>query len=157
LRLVGVESDRVIPAESFFTGPRQTVRQSGEVLTEIQIPTQPDHSGASYQRFSLRRGSALAVASVAAMVFLDGDKISDARVVLGSVAPVPLLAAQCGRILAGQKPTDELFLRAGKTAAREAQPITDIRGSEEYRRDLVNVLTIRALQKATDRARGVPA
>jgi len=157
LRLVGIESDRVLPAATFFTGPRQTVRQSGEILTEIQIPTQPAHSGANYQRFSLRRGSALAVASVAALVILDGEKIAEARVILGSVAPVPLPATQCVQIVTGQKPTDDLFARAGKAAASEAQPITDIRGSKEYRRDLVKVLTARALKEATVRAQGAPA
>ena len=154
LQIIGAETERTIPAEDFFLGPRQTVLQPDEILVEIQIPAQPQTSGASYQRFSLRRGLALAVASVAAVVDLEDKKISAARVVLGSVAPVPLLAMECSQLLVGQVPTDDLFRRISACAAAAAQPITDLRGSEAYRRELIEVLTLRALTKAATRARG---
>jgi carbon-monoxide dehydrogenase medium subunit len=154
LKVIGAESERTIPAEDFFLGPRQTVLQPDEILVEIQIPAQPQTSGASYQRFSLRRGLALAVASVAAVVVLEDKKIRAARVVLGSVAPLPLLVGECSQFLVGQVPTDDLFRRTSACAAAAAQPITDLRGSEAYRRELVEVLTLRALTKAATRARG---
>jgi carbon-monoxide dehydrogenase medium subunit len=152
VRLVSAERERVVAAAAFFTGPRQTMLHPGELLVEIQIPTQPAGCGASYQRFSLRRGSAVAVSSVAALVVLAGGVIQDARVVLGAVAPIPMLAVRCANALAGQACSPELFARAGQLAAAEAQPITDIRGSEAYRRELVEVLTVRALQEAASRA-----
>jgi carbon-monoxide dehydrogenase medium subunit len=157
LRLVTTGGERSLPAEEFFIGPRETLLQPGELLAEILIPAQPAASGASYQRFSLRRGSALAVASVAARVTLKNKKISDARVVLGAVAPVPLPATECAKGLVGRAPSSDLFARAARSAAAEARPITDLRGSEAYRRDLIQVLAARAFAEATARARGARA
>lgn len=157
VRLVRGDSERTLAAETFFVGARKTVLAPGEVLAEIVIPRQPSHSGASYQRFSLRRGSALAVAAVAARVVLDGEKISDARLVLGAVAPVPLSVADGARSLVGHVPSAVLLAAAAKAAAAAAQPISDLRGSEAFRRDLVEVLTVRALVEAISRAGGVPS
>lgn len=155
LRIVGVEGERTLPAEEFFIAPREPALEPGELLVEVLIPRQPGNSGASYQRFSLRKGTALAVASVAVRIVMDGGKIADARVVLGSVAPVPLPASECAGLLEGEPPSEELFRRAAKAAAAEAEPITDIRGSEQFRRDLVEVLTFRALHEAGERAGGI--
>ncbi len=152
LRIVGVEGERTLPAEEFFVAPRESALEPGELLVEVLIPRQPGNSGASYQRFSLRKGTALAVASVAARIVMDGGKIAAARIVLGSVAPVPLPSAGCAGLLEGDPPSDELFRSVAKAAAADAKPITDIRGSEQFRRDLVEVLTFRALQEAGTRA-----
>jgi carbon-monoxide dehydrogenase medium subunit len=154
VRLVRGESERTLAAETFFVGARETVLERGEVLAEIVIPRQPAASGASYQRFSLRRGSALAVAAVAARVVLDGGKISDARLVLGAVAPVPLSVEEAAGSLMGQVPSAELLAAAAKMAAASAEPISDLRGSDAFRRDLVAVLTVRALREAISRAGG---
>lgn len=157
LRIVGVEGERSIPAEEFFIAPRESALEPGELLAEVLIPAQPPASGASYQRFSLRHGSSLAVASAAARIVFAQRKIAEARVVLGAVAPVPLPAEACSALLAGAPPSEELFRRAAETAAAEARPITDIRGGEAFRRDLVEVLTLRALLEAAARAGEVPA
>lgn len=157
LRLTGADGERTIPAEDFFLSPRRTVLEPGELLLEILIPHQPAGSGASYQRFSLRRGTSLAVASAAARLVLDGSNISDAWIVLGAVAPIPLIAHDCMDLLDGQPPSDELFHKAAKAAAAEAKPISDIRGSEQFRRSLVEVLTFRALREAAARAEGARA
>ena len=77
---------------------------------------------------------------------LDDGLVADARIALGAVAPVPLLAAAAGRVLIGDPPDEDHFRRAAKTAAKEAQPITDLRGTEEFRRDLVEVLAFRLLR-----------
>jgi carbon-monoxide dehydrogenase medium subunit len=84
-------------------------------------------------------------------------KITGARVVLGAVAPVPLPATACAKELVGRAPSSELFARAARSAAAEARPITDLRGSEAYRRDLIRVLAARALAEATARAGGARA
>ncbi|MFH1842535.1 MAG: xanthine dehydrogenase family protein subunit M [bacterium] len=154
LQIVGVAGAREVTAEQFFLGPRQTVLSRDELLVSLTIPPLPSHCGTSYQRFSLRGGSALAVAAVAAQVVLDGERLATARVVLSAVAPVPLLAEKCNDILRGQTVSSALFRQAAKQVAAEAQPITDIRGSDTFRRELVAVLTVRALETASARARG---
>jgi aerobic carbon-monoxide dehydrogenase medium subunit len=147
------EGTRTVPAEEFFLGPRRIALARGEILAEIVFPAPAPHSGANYQRFALRRATALAVAGVAAMLELDGSTIREARVVLGAVAPIPMLAVSCNRLLAGQEPVDKTFARAAEAAAAEAQPISDLRGSAAFRRQLVQVLAFRALRAAAARAR----
>jgi aerobic carbon-monoxide dehydrogenase medium subunit len=153
--LATLGGSRRIAAHEFFLGPRRLALAPGEILAEIVIPAFPHGSGAAYQRFALRRATALAVAGVAAMVELEGAKLRAARVVLGAVAPVPLLAVGCNRLLEGNAPSEVLFARAAETAAEEAQPISDLRGSASFRRDLIRVLTVRALRLAVARA-GAP-
>lgn len=154
LRLVGPAGERTVAARDFFRGPRESILQPGEVMAEIIVDAQPEHSGLSYQRFHLRHGSALAVASVAARIILDAGTISHADVVLGAVAPVPLPAVQSSALLEGNEPTAELFAAAADAAAAEAKPISDVRGTESFRRELVRVLTVRALGEALQRAGG---
>lgn len=151
LDLLGPAGAREVSAEAFFVGPRQTVLLPGELLIGIRIPRPESDFGASYQRFARRRGSALAVAAVAAGVgFVDG-RIVGARIALGAVAPIPLLATRAAAVLEGESPSDELFAVAGATSAEEALPISDLRGSAAFRRELVAVLTRRALHEATSR------
>jgi carbon-monoxide dehydrogenase medium subunit len=153
VHLVGVDGERRLPSGEFFLGPRKTALEPGELLSAILIPVQPTRSGASYQRFALRRSTALAVVGVAARAVLAGTKIGEARVALGAVAPVPMLATRCAATVIGQEPSDELFTRAGELAADEARPISDLRGSAEFRRELLQALTARALKSAVARAR----
>lgn len=152
--LTDPDGEREVPAEDFFTGPRQTVLKPGEILTHITLPKQPAHSGADYQRFALRGGQALAVVAVAARLVLAKGKIADARVALGAVAPTPLLVPACGEALKGKAPSDAAFTAAADLAAAAAQPLSDLRGSEEYRRELVRTLTQRALATAAAIAKG---
>jgi len=152
--LIGPDGTRAVAAHEFVLAPRVTVLNPGEILTEVRIPRQPAGSGASFQRFALRRGSALAVASVAAWVRLESQTIAAARLYLGAVGPMPVSAAQAADLLLGQRPTPELFAKAAAEAASEAQPISDLRGSAQYRRDVVQVLTPRALEQACRRAEG---
>ena len=152
--LTGPDGVRTVPAREFVLAPRVTVLNPGEILTEIRIPRQPAGSGAGFQRFALRRGSALAVASVSAWVRVEGKKIKEASIYLGAVGPMPLPATKAAELLVGKSPGDELFAEAGVQAAAEAQPISDLRGSAQYRRDVVQVLTARALAQACERAEG---
>jgi carbon-monoxide dehydrogenase medium subunit len=150
--LAGVDGQRSLPAEDFFVAPRETALRPGELLAEVRIPLAPRASGADYQRFALRQATALAVVGVAARIDLEGKVIREARVALGAVAPVPLLATACGEMMEGKTPSEELFCQAAETAATEARPISDLRGSVEFRRELVQVLTVRALRQASTRA-----
>lgn len=150
----GPQGGRRIAAREFVLAPRVTALEAGEIVGEIRIAAQPRTSGASYQRFGLRRGSALAVASVAAWVDLDAGRIAAARLVMGAVGPVPLFAERAARSLVGEPPAEALFAAAGAVAADEARPICDLRGSDVHRRDIVAVLAARALAEATRRAEG---
>lgn len=147
--LVGPGGSRELPLEEFFTGPNRSVIAGDEILSEITIPDQPT-TGSTYIKFGLRRSGALAVVGVAAAVTVDGGKISEARIVLGAVSPVPLRARKSEDLVRGGAVSDELLEEAGRCAAGECSPISDIRGSEEYRRDMVRVFTRRALRRAID-------
>ncbi|MDY0004436.1 MAG: xanthine dehydrogenase family protein subunit M, partial [Polyangia bacterium] len=151
--IAGPEGKRAVSAEAFFKGVRKVDLRGGEVLAAIRIPSQGSGSGACYQRFQLRRATALAVAGVAARVLLDGKKIREARLVLGAVAPVPLVAKSASEWLAGRPAVPGSFEEAGRMASAEARPISDLRGSDGFRRGLVETLTARALLDATARAR----
>lgn len=152
--LAGPGGEREVAAGKFVLAPRVTVLQPGEIVTAVRLPRQPAGSGASFQRFSLRRGSALAVASVVAWVRLEKKKIAEARLFMGAVGPVPLAAPQAAASLVGKAPAEEAFAAAGQLAAAEAQPISDLRGSADYRREIVAVLAARALAIACLRAEG---
>lgn len=152
--LMGPNGNREIPLKNFFTGPRKTVMGPHEILTHVLVPPLHENTGISYKKIKLRGSNALAVAAVASIITLNGGIIGDAMFVLGAVAPVPLVAIQASEILNGQVPGDELFIKASKMASREARPISDIRGSKEYREEVVEVLALRAVKEAYRRARG---
>jgi len=145
---------REVPLEAFYTGPRETVRRDDEVLTAINVPKPRPGFGAAYARFAQREGNAIAVAAVAASVLLDGSgAVREARVVLNAVAPTAKLVREAEAVLTGRRPEEEA-LRAAAAAARDAaEPITDARGSADFRRELVEVLARRALRSALGRAK----
>lgn len=154
VRIWGANGERELDVDTFFVGPRQTALTPGELLLEVVVPPQPAGSGLCYQRFARRGGSALAVAAVAARVWLADGVIREARLGLGAVAPVPCGAPRAESMLAGQPPSAEVFALAAASAAEEARPITDVRGTASFRRELVHVLARRALEGAAARARG---
>lgn len=149
IRLAGVNGQREMPLEEFFVEPASCVIAADEILTEITIPDQ-SATGSTYIKFGLRRSGALAVVGVAAAVTVETGAISEARIALASSAPVLLRARKAEAFLAGKTPTPETLAEAGKIAAGESRPRDSIRGSAEYRRNLVGVLTKRALKKAVE-------
>ncbi len=152
--IVGPDGERTVMVHEFVLAPRVTILKPGEILREIIFARQPAATGAGFQRFTLRGGSALAVASVAAWVRLEEEIPAEARIVMGAVGPTPLFATKAAAEVTGKQPTPEVFSAAGRLAAAEAQPISDLRGSAGYRRDIVAVLTQRALDEAVRRAQG---
>ena len=153
IRLVSVAGERTLPLEEFFVGSAQSVLARGEVLTEVTIPDQ-GATGSTYIKFGLRRSGALAVAGSAVAVTVEGDTLVEARIALSSAAPTVLRARQAEQYLAGRTISDEALARAGVLAREESRPRDSIRGSAEYRRNLVEVLTKRALRKAIDEGHG---
>ncbi|WP_027714373.1 xanthine dehydrogenase family protein subunit M [Desulfuromonas sp. TF] len=149
IKLVSASGERSMPLEEFFCGSAQTVLERGEILTEITIPDQ-DTTGSTYIKFGLRRSGALAVVGVAAAVTVENDTLLDARIVLASAAPTVMRAREAEDYLRGRKISDEALAKAGELAAAASRPRDSIRGSAEYRRNLVEVLTRRTLRKAVD-------
>lgn len=146
------KKERKVPLDEFFLGPRKTVLHGDEILTHITIPHQPEHSGIAYQKLKLRGANALAVAAVAARITIEKGTIKNGIIVLGAVAPIPLVAVEASAFLSGKIPCNEVFSEAAEIASGESRPISDIRGSEKYRKDIVKTLTSRALKEAYDRA-----
>jgi carbon-monoxide dehydrogenase medium subunit len=152
VQLVCSDSPREIPLGDFFSGPRVTVCGAGEILTAIFIPLPSGASGVAYEKFVPREANALAVASVAASLTLEDNMISKAAIVLGAVAPTPMLASRASGLLCGKPPSDDVLAQASKQAATESKPISDVRGSLWFRTELLPVLTRRALDRALERA-----
>jgi carbon-monoxide dehydrogenase medium subunit len=144
---------RTVALEEFFIGPRETNLREGEILVSVIVPRPQVRFGASYQRFSLREGNAIAVASVAAGVQLDdAGTVVTADLALGAVAPIPTRVEAIGDLLAGRPLDDESLHDASEAAMSAADPITDIRGTAAFRRELVGILARRALLEAGQRA-----
>ena len=149
IRLLSVKGERTMPLEEFFHGAAQTVIAPGEILADITIPDQ-ETTGSTYLKFGLRRSGALAVTGVAVSVKVAGGMLEEARVVLASAAPTVMRALVAENYLKGRKIHDAILAEAGALAAAASSPRDSIRGSAEYLKNLVEVLTKRALRKAID-------
>lgn len=153
--LAGPKGRRQVAVEDFCVAPGRNALQAGEFLVSLQIPAPKPGFGAAYLRFIPRNEMDIAVVGVGASVQLDESrtKILSARISLGAVAPKPLFIAAAGDSLVGKTISDEAIAEAARIAQTAATPITDMRGTAEYRKHLSAVLTRRALQKAIERAR----
>jgi carbon-monoxide dehydrogenase medium subunit len=146
---------RTVPAERFFTGLFETALAPAELLVEITIPAMRARTGWAFLEVARRHGD-YALAGVAATVTLDdAGRCREARIALLGVGEGPVLARRAAKSLAGEPPTDKLIREAaGAAAAKDIDPPGDIHASAAYRRQLVAVLTRRALERAVARARG---
>jgi carbon-monoxide dehydrogenase medium subunit len=141
-------STRTISLEEFFKSPGKTAVRDNELLVEIDVPTPPANSAGCYLRHTTREEMDISVVGVASYLELSPDKkVKTARITLAAVAPVPMRAHQAESILQGKAVTADAIEAAAVKAAAEASPITDMRGSAEYRREIVKVLTRRTLKK----------
>jgi CO/xanthine dehydrogenase FAD-binding subunit len=154
-RITGPGGTRELPVEDFCVGPGRNVLKSDEMLVSFFIPVTPSRFGASYLRFIPRNEMDIAVVGCGASVELSSDhqKFVRSRIALGAVAPTPLLVESAGAALQNQQVGEAAIERAASAAQAAARPITDMRGTAEYRRHLVGVLTKRALRKAIERAK----
>lgn len=149
VKLVGINGERVLPLEELFAGVCLTCCDLSEILTEVIIPEQKT-TGSTYAKFGLRRSGALAVVGVAVAVEVENGILKDARIALGAVAPTPIRARKAEEFLKGKETSVEVLEEAGVIASEEAKPISDMRASADYRKDLVRVFTRRTLRKAID-------
>lgn len=151
--IAGPNGNRQVAIEDFCTGVRQTVLGTDEILVSLHFPAPVANSGANYIRFIPRNEMDIAVAGAGVSVVLDNGDIKEARVSLASVAPTPLFVQEAGDAIAG-KPANEETVRIASGIARDAaRPITDMRGTIEFRQHLCEVLTRRALITAIERAK----
>jgi CO/xanthine dehydrogenase FAD-binding subunit len=152
--IAGPSGTRRIPFASFFLGVRRTVLAPDELLVEIVVPHPGPRSGGNYRRHTPRRELDIAVVGVASQLALSNGVCAKARIALAAVAPTPVRATAAERALEGQPVTPELIERAATLAVEAGQPISDQRGSADFRRHLIRVLTRRTLTTALARAGG---
>jgi carbon-monoxide dehydrogenase medium subunit len=144
--------ERVIHAADFFQGPFTTALKPDEVLTEIRIPLGSGKAGGAYNKLERKVGD-FATVAVAVQVELDGGKISKAGIGLTSVGATNLKATAAEKALAGHEPSDAVIAEAARLAAGAAEPKDDVRGSAEFKKDVVRVFVQRGLTTALARAR----
>ncbi|HXV99142.1 MAG TPA: xanthine dehydrogenase family protein subunit M [Anaerolineae bacterium] len=149
---IGPSGERVIPIDDFFVDLFTSSLAENEILREIHIPTPPAHSGGAYLKIERKVGD-YAVAAVAVQLTLSGDTCQSIRIGLTNVSPKPIRAANAEAALAGQRLTEDNIKAASVAAAQACEPSSDLRGSEAYKRDLVRVITVRAINRAVERAR----
>ena len=148
----GQGGERTIAARDFFIDTFQTAIEPTEVLTEIRIPRRTRGTGGAYEKLERKVGD-FATVGVAAVVKLDASgAIERAGIGLTGVAEAPFAATDAEAVLAGAKPSDEVFRKAGAAAAAQSRPAGDVRGPVEYKRAMAAELTLRALRRATERA-----
>jgi aerobic carbon-monoxide dehydrogenase medium subunit len=144
----GPRGERTIAVEDLPVGPFETALEPDEILTEARVPRAPQ--GSSYFKVERRAGD-YASAALGVALWMSGDEIEEGRIGMCSVGSTTLRAREAEEVLQGQSPDGELYMRAADKAAEECDPPDDARGTPEYKRDLVRVLLVRALEQAVDR------
>jgi len=144
--------ERMIPIDGFFQGPFTTTLRADEVATGIRIPVSKGRSGGAYLKLERKVGD-FASAAVAVHIEMDGSKITKAGIGLTAVGATNIKAAAAEKALEGHEATDQLIAEAARLAAQAAEPKDDIRGSAEYKKDVVRVFVQRGLRTALGRAK----
>jgi len=142
--------ERVIPLEDFFVGPGKTVLSGGEILIRLEVPTMKPNSAGEYIKLGNRNAMEIALIGVAALITLEqgNDTCEEARLALATAAPTPIRVKEAEGVLTGKKLDEEVIELAAETASKEASPRSSWRASEEYRREMIRVLTRRAITQA---------
>ncbi|MFQ6040231.1 MAG: FAD binding domain-containing protein [Candidatus Poribacteria bacterium] len=154
VKAVNSDGSRIIPIDEFFTDYFETALQPDELLTEIQIPNPEGRFGGAFKKYSVYERD-LAVVNVAVGITLaagNGD-ISDVKIALGAVASTPIRAKMAEEKLLSKSVDAEAIAAAAQAASEESQPVSDITFSEDYKRELVSVLTRQAIETALERAK----
>jgi carbon-monoxide dehydrogenase medium subunit len=177
LKVKSLKSERMIPADQFFTGPGETVLKEGEILTEIMIPKPLPNTGSAYWKHQRRQALDLPILGVSVLLSLDKAKVTcsdllcttspistvlhsleedeivckEIRIALGVAAPTPIRTKKAESLLRGKRVSDELLEQVAITAAEEAQPRDTLRGEAWYRRDMIKVLVKRMAMRAIER------
>jgi carbon-monoxide dehydrogenase medium subunit len=148
--IAGPGGARRLPLERFFRGPGQTVLQPGELLVWIEFPRRRPPWPICYERLDVRRAMDIAIAGAALAVCRDRPGVRDARVALCAVAPTPIRVREAEAVLATEGLTDAAIAQAAELASAAARPISDVRATAGYRREMVGVLVRRGLEALRD-------
>ena len=148
VEIVGSEGARTLPVSEFFVGPGRTVLAPAEYIRAIRVPIPEKPMTAFFHKVGKRRALTISIASVGALLRVDGDTIREARFAAGSVAPTPLRLTELEAFLEGRTLSDALVDEARALAARSVSPIDDVRATAAYRRTVVGDLVARALDAA---------
>ena len=151
VKLVGGAQERVLPLEEFFIGPGETALSPKELMTEIELPEISSKTGSAFLKMG-RVSADLSKVSVAVAILRDGDVCKDCRIALGAVAKTPLRAKKAEEMLKGEKVKEALVEKASLQASQEIQPITDLRSTAWYRKEVAKVLVRDAINLAWERA-----
>ena len=146
----GPNKDRVIKIQDFFLGVKKTSLEPGEIVTGIIIPPLAENEGAAYIKHAVRKAMDLAIIGVAVKIKVEDGICTDARIALGAVAATPIRAPKAEQALIGKALTDETIVKASEEAMDSCHPISDIRASAEYRKDMIRVFTKRAIKQAME-------
>lgn len=141
---------REIAMNEFYTGFKKTALVPGDIVTKIRIPALKEGQKAAYLKHAVRKAMDLAIVGVAAVVTMEGEICTDAKIALGAVAVNAIRAPKAEEILKGQILTEEVLEQAAIAAMESCSPISDVRASAEYRKDMVRVFTKRAVKKAIE-------
>ena len=142
----GSAGERQVALEDFFTGPGKTVLKPDELVTEIRVPAPAPRTGKVYIKHGRRKAMELATVGVAVTL----TENAEVKIVLGAVAPTPIRAKRAEHILSGKKIDAALIEQAAQAALEESRPISNVRASAGYRREMVGVLTRRAIEQALE-------
>ena len=153
LKITGNEGERIEPIEKFYPDYHRTSLRRGEMVTQVVLPDPLPGTGAAF--FNLVRTHAdIAKIIVAVTIVVQNSICREARIAIGAGAPTVFRAAKAEALVTGQKVSPAVIIKAAETAADETKPITDLRSTAEYRKEMTGVLLRRALEKAVERAKG---
>jgi aerobic carbon-monoxide dehydrogenase medium subunit len=154
VRLATTTGTREVPLDAFFTDYYETVRQPDELVSEVVVPVPAPHSGSVYLKFLPKTADDYATVGVAASVTVDlrTQTCVDCRIAMGCVASTPVRAPEAEAVVRGERLTQALAQEAGALAQRRTDPISDARGSADYKRAMAGVFVRRALEQAWQRA-----
>lgn len=141
LKLKSIHGERIVPIEEFFHGPRETELKSNEILTEIIIPKPPKNAGMSFLKLGRRNAFTLSIVGVATLATIKDNKFNDVRIALNAIAPTPLRAYKTENALKGQEVSLKTIEKKVKFVQKEIKPISDVRASAKYRREMAVILT----------------
>ena len=152
VKIVGLNYEKLVPIENFFVAVGKTILEPNEIVTEIFVPGMPAGTGSAFLK-AAKTADDIAKVNAAVMVFITDKICKDARIALGSVAPTPIRVTEAEQALKGQKLDETMFARAAEAAADAVRPISDIRSTAKYRKEMVRVLVKDALAKAAANAK----
>ena len=146
----GPNGERTIMAEDFFVGVKKTSLQPGEIVTGVVFPPLAENEAAAYIKHAVRKAMDLAIIGVAVKIKVENGICTDAKIALGAVATTPIRAPKAEEALIGTALTEEAIVNASVEAMNACNPISDIRASKEYRKDMIRVFTKRAIKQAME-------